>query len=59
LHDKARLLTDKGWLCSELSRSALQVGRNPYFTAYWFNLANPQHKKSPGDLKSPRLSYTP
>lgn len=24
---------------------------NPYFTAYWFNLANPQHQKSPGDVK--------
>ena len=24
---------------------------NPYFTAYWFNLANPHHQKSPGDVK--------
>ena len=24
---------------------------NPYFTAYWFNLATPQHQKSPGDVK--------
>lgn len=24
---------------------------NPYFMAYWFNLANPQHQKSPGDVK--------
>ncbi len=24
---------------------------NPYFTCYWFNLTNPHHAKSPGDLK--------
>ena len=28
-----------------------ELDSNPYFTAYWFNLANPQHKKSPGDVK--------
>ena len=24
---------------------------NPYYTAYWFNLTNPEHAKSPGDTK--------
>lgn len=24
---------------------------NPYYTAYWFNLTNPEHTKSPGDMK--------
>lgn len=24
---------------------------NPYYTAYWFNLTNPEHAKSPGDVK--------
>ena len=24
---------------------------NPFFTAYWFNLANPEHIKSPNDAK--------
>lgn len=24
---------------------------NPYFTAYWFNLTNPEHIASPGDKK--------
>lgn len=24
---------------------------NPYFTAYWFNLTNPEHMASPGDKK--------
>lgn len=24
---------------------------NPYYTAYWFNLSNPEHTKSPGDKK--------
>ena len=24
---------------------------NPYFTCYWFNLTNPRHVKSPGDIK--------
>ena len=24
---------------------------NPYFTCYWFNLVNPRHAKSPGDIK--------
>ncbi len=24
---------------------------NPYFSAYWFNLTNPEHSKSPGDVK--------
>ena len=28
-----------------------ELDSNPYFTAYWFNLANPQHQKSPGDVK--------
>ena len=28
-----------------------ELDSNPYFTAYWFNLANPQHRKSPNDLK--------
>ncbi len=27
---------------------------NPYATAYWFNLANPENKKSPGDVKIPQ-----
>ena len=24
---------------------------NPYYTCYWFNLTNPRHTKSPGDIK--------
>ena len=24
---------------------------NPFFTSYWFNLTNPKHTKSPGDVK--------
>lgn len=24
---------------------------NPMYTAYWFNLTNPEHAKSPGDVK--------
>ena len=24
---------------------------NPLFTSYWFNLTNPKHTKSPGDIK--------
>ena len=24
---------------------------NPYYTAYWFNLTNPEHAKSPNDMK--------
>lgn len=24
---------------------------NPYYKAYWFNLTNPEHAKSPGDVK--------
>jgi hypothetical protein len=24
---------------------------NPYFDCYWFNLTNPNHSKSPGDIK--------
>ena len=27
---------------------------NPYYTAYWFNLANPGQQKSPGDKKIPQ-----
>ena len=27
---------------------------NPYYTAYWFNLANPEQQKSPGDKKIPQ-----
>lgn len=32
-------------------RVDFELDSNPYFTAYWFNLANPQHQKSPGDMK--------
>ncbi len=32
-------------------RVDFELDSNPYFTAYWFNLANPQHQKSPGDVK--------
>ena len=32
-------------------RVDFELDSNPYFTAYWFNLANPQHRKSPNDLK--------
>ena len=28
-----------------------ELDSNPYFTAYWFNLTNPKHTKSPGDNK--------
>lgn len=28
-----------------------ELDSNPYFTAYWFNLTNPYHVKSPGDNK--------
>lgn len=24
---------------------------NPFYTSYWFNLTNPKHTKSPGDVK--------
>lgn len=29
----------------------LELDANPYYTAYWFNLTNPEHAKSPGDVK--------
>ena len=32
-------------------RVDFELDSNPFFTAYWFNLANPQHQKSPGDVK--------
>ena len=28
-----------------------ELDSNPYYTAYWFNLTNPEHAKSPGDVK--------
>lgn len=28
-----------------------ELDDNPYYTAYWFNLTNPEHTKSPGDTK--------
>lgn len=28
-----------------------ELDSNPYYTAYWFNLTNPNHAKSPGDAK--------
>ena len=28
-----------------------ELDSNPFFNAYWFNLANPLHRKSPGDVK--------
>ena len=28
-----------------------ELDANPYYTAYWFNLTNPEHAKSPGDVK--------
>lgn len=28
-----------------------ELDNNPYYTAYWFNLTNPDHQKSPGDAK--------
>lgn len=28
-----------------------ELDSNPFFTAYWFNLANPEHLKSPNDIK--------
>ena len=28
-----------------------ELDDNPYYVAYWFNLTNPQHTKSPGDTK--------
>lgn len=31
-----------------------ELDSNPYFTAYWFNLANPEHSKSPSDKKIPQ-----
>lgn len=32
-------------------RVDFELDSNPYFTAYWFNLANPEHMKSPNDAK--------
>lgn len=31
-----------------------ELDANPYYTAYWFNLTNPEHTKSPGDKKIPQ-----
>ena len=31
-----------------------ELDTNPYFPAYWFNLTNPEHQKSPGDKKIPQ-----
>jgi hypothetical protein len=31
-----------------------ELDNNPYYTAYWFNLTNPEHSKSPGDIKIPQ-----
>ena len=28
-----------------------ELDSNPYYTAFWFNLTNPDHTKSPGDIK--------
>ena len=28
-----------------------ELDSNPYYTAFWFNLTNPEHTKSPGDIK--------
>ena len=28
-----------------------ELDNNPFYTAYWFNLTNPYHAKSPGDVK--------
>ena len=28
-----------------------ELDANPSYTAYWFNLTNPEHAKSPGDVK--------
>lgn len=28
-----------------------ELDSNPFYTAYWFNLTNPDHTKSPGDSK--------
>lgn len=28
-----------------------ELDANPFYTAYWFNLTNPKHAKSPGDVK--------
>ncbi|MBO5615279.1 MAG: hypothetical protein J5932_04050 [Prevotella sp.] len=40
-------VTDKGITY----RADFELDTNPYFTAYWFNLANPEHIKSPNDIK--------
>lgn len=34
-----------------------ELDSNPYYIAYWLNLANPRHMKSHSDKKSPRLLY--
>lgn len=31
-----------------------ELDSNPYYTAYWLNLANPGQQKSPGDKKIPQ-----
>ena len=31
-----------------------ELDSNPYYTAYWFNLANPERSKSPNDKKIPQ-----
>lgn len=31
-----------------------ELDSNPYYTAYWFNLANPEQQKSPSDKKIPQ-----
>lgn len=31
-------------------RVDFELDSNPHFTAYWFNLANPDHMKSPNDM---------
>lgn len=32
-------------------RVDFELDSNPFFKAYWFNLANPDHTKSPNDVK--------
>ena len=51
----------KVWSNGEISRFETDNGikylvdfeldSNPYYTAFWFNLTNPEHTKSPGDIK--------
>ena len=35
-------------------RVDFELDSNPYYTAYWFNLANPEQTKSPSDKKIPQ-----